>query len=91
MGLAGIAPAVVAAIAFGVQYVPVKKYKSLGLLIHRRFVHIWMDELQRLHQDLTCKGNHHQNAWFQTREALSFGNMLHIHVSRKRSHDIATK
>lgn len=30
MGLAGIAPAVVAAIAFGVQYVPVKKYKCLG-------------------------------------------------------------
>ena len=29
MGLSGIAPAVVAAVAFGVQYVPVKKYKIL--------------------------------------------------------------
>ena len=27
MGLAGIAPATVSAIAFGIQYVPVKKYK----------------------------------------------------------------
>ena len=30
MGLSGIAPAVVSAIAFGVQYVPVKKYKFPG-------------------------------------------------------------
>ena len=29
MGLFGIAPAAVAAVAFGVQYVPVKKYKIL--------------------------------------------------------------
>lgn len=28
--LAGLVPAAVAAVAFGVQYVPVKKYKHLG-------------------------------------------------------------
>ena len=41
MGLAGIAPAVVAAIAFGVQYVPVKKYKSLGLSC-RIYIYIYI-------------------------------------------------
>ena len=64
MGLSGIAPAVAAAVAFGVQYVPVKKYKMLASVKSSRgtvrssldYSHVFKATITNSKQLLQCHG-----------------------------------